>query len=294
MELDKYLEQGDKLIESLNERLEKQVSKDEQKLLDKVVGEFVDKLQKDEKGIILNNDYNRRLLLTIDKVFQEYKQKQSEQIISIIVGGAMEILDFNTNYFSIMDGKAKLKKITPAVKDTLKVWLGIKGDKVEPNGYLDKLVESGEARNMIKNSALKMVIGQQGFQSAKKEMLKIIAGDEENLGALRKYHRNFTYDLFSQVDRAVGNQIGDYLGHRYAIYAGDIIKTSRVFCIDHCGNVYHKSEIEKFNPKVAKQPNYNPFTDLGGYGCRHQLRWISYAMARRLRPEITELFENAA
>ena len=145
MELDKYLEQGDKLIESLNERLEKQVSKDEQKLLDKVVGEFVDKLQKDEKGIILNNGYNRRLLLTIDKVFQEYKQKQSEQIISIIVGGAMEILDFNTNYFSIMDGKAKLKKITPAVKDTLKVWLGIKGDKVEPNGYLDKLVESGGA-----------------------------------------------------------------------------------------------------------------------------------------------------
>ena len=178
------------------------------------------------------------------------------------------------------------------VKDTLKVWLGIKGDKVEPNGYLDKLVESGEARNVIKNSALKMVIGQQGFQSAKKEMSKIIAGDEENLGALRKYHRNFTYDLFSQVDRAVGNQIGDYLGHRYAIYAGDIIKTSRKFCIDHCGNVYHKSEIEKFNPKVAKQPNYNPFTDLGGYGCRHQLRWISYAMARRLRPEITELFEN--
>ena len=292
MELDKYLEQGDKLIESLNERLEKQVSKDEQKLLDKVVGEFVDKLQKDEKGIILNNDYNRRLLLTIDKVFQEYKQKQSEQIISVIVKGAMEILDFNTNYFSIMDGKAKLKKITPAVKDTLKVWLGIKGDKVEPNGYLDKLVESGEVRNVIKNSALKMVIGQQGFQSAKKEMLKIIAGDEENLGALRKYHRNFTYDLFSQVDRAVGNQIGDYLGHRYAIYAGDIIKTSRQFCIDHCGNVYHKSEIEKFNPKVAKQPNYNPFTDLGGYGCRHQLRWISYAMAKRLRPEIVDLFEN--
>ena len=292
MELDKYLEQGDKLIESLNERLEKQVAKDEQKLLDKVVGEFVDKLQKDENGKILNNDYNRRLLLTIDKVFQEYKQKQSEQIISIIVRGAMEILDFNTNYFSIMDGKAKLKKITPEVKDTLKVWLGIKGDKVEPNGYLDKLVESGEARNVIKNSALKMVIGQQGFQSAKKEMLKIIAGDEENLGALRKYHRNFTYDLFSQVDRAVGNQIGDYLGHRYAIYAGDIIKTSRQFCIDHCGNVYHKSEIEKFNPKVAKQPNYNPFTDLGGYGCRHQLRWISYAMAKRLRPEIVDLFEN--
>ena len=64
----------------------------------------------------------------------------------------MEILDFNTNYFGIMDGNTKVKKITPAVKDTLKIWLGIKGDKVEPNGYLDKLVESGEARNMVKSN----------------------------------------------------------------------------------------------------------------------------------------------
>ena len=48
----------------------------------------------------------------------------------------------------------------------------------------------------------------------------------------------------------------------------------------------------EFDPKVAKQPNYNPFTDLGGYGCRHQLRWISLALAKRMRPEIMQLFEN--
>lgn len=292
MELDKFISQGDDLINNLNEQLEKQISKDQNKLLEKVLGEFLDKLQRDENGVVINNDYNRRLLLTIDKVFEDYKKYQSDKLLSVIVGGAMEILDFNTNYFGMMDGNAKLKKITPQVKDTLKYWLGIKGDKAEPNGYLDKLVESNEAKNLVKNSAMKIIIGQQGFDSAKKEMQNLISGNKETLGALQKYHRNFTYDLFSQIDRAVGNQIGDYLGMNYAIYAGDIIKTSREFCIKHCGNVYHKSEIEKFDPKVAKQPNYNPFTDLGGYGCRHQLRWISLALAKRLRPEILQLFEN--
>ena len=171
MELDKFITQGDDLINNLNEKLENQISKDQNKLLEKVLGEFLDKLQRDENGVVINNDYNRRLLLTIDKVFEDYKKYQSEKLLTVIVGGALEIFDFNTNYFGMMDGNAKLKKFTPQVKDTLKYWLGIKGDKAEPNGYLDKLVESNEAKNLVKNSAMKIIIGQQGFDSAKREML---------------------------------------------------------------------------------------------------------------------------
>lgn len=292
MELDKYINQGDELISNLNERLDERISKDQNKLLEKIIGEFIDKLEKGDDGRVLNTDYNRRLLLTIDKVFDEYQKYDSEKLLTLIVGGALEIFNFNSNYFSLMDGEARLRKLNPQVKDTLKYWLGIKGDKIEPNGYLDKLVKNDNARMMLKNSAMKIIIGQQGFDNAKKEIRLMISGDKKNLGALQKYHRNFTYDLFSQIDRAVGNQMGEYLGHNYAIYAGDIIKTSRTFCIERAGEVFHKSEIANFKLTEAEPPNYNPFTDLGGYGCRHQLRWISYAMARRLRPEITELFEN--
>ena len=103
MELDKFITQGDDLINNLNEKLENQISKDQNKLLEKVLGEFLDKLQRDENGVVINNDYNRRLLLTIDKVFEDYKKFQSEKLLTVIVGGALEIFDFNTNYFGMMD-----------------------------------------------------------------------------------------------------------------------------------------------------------------------------------------------
>ena len=69
------------------------------------------------------------------------------------------------------------------------------------------------------------------------------------------------------------------------MFEGGLIETSRPFCKDHNGNVNHKSEIAEFNPEKGKQPDYNPFTDLGGYACRHHLNWIPTALALAMRPE---------
>jgi len=110
-----------------------------------------------------------------------------------------------------------------------------------------------------------------------------------NLGRLSKYYRNFTYDLYSQVDRTAGKVIADKIGmNKYAIYEGGLIKTSRKFCRERNGKVFTYDEIADFNPPEAKQPDYNPFVDLGGYGCRHHLNWIPYAIAISLRPDLKE------
>ena len=140
---------------------------------------------------------------------------------------------------------------------------------------------------------MKMVYGQEGWEATRKSLAKLIEGDQNNLGALQKYHRNFTYDLYSQIDRATAKTYADDLGFEFAIYEGGLIETSREFCKDHNGNVYHKSEIEDFDPKVAKQPDYNPFTDLGGYGCRHHLNWIPTSLALAMRPDASKFIEAA-
>ena len=140
---------------------------------------------------------------------------------------------------------------------------------------------------------MKMVYGQEGWEATRKSLAKLIEGDQNNLGALQKYHRNFTYDLYSQIDRATAKTYADDLGFEFAIYEGGLIETSREFCKDHNGNVYHKSEIADFDPKVAKQPDYNPFTDLGGYGCRHHLNWIPTALALAMRPDASKFIEAA-
>ena len=191
-----------------------------------------------------------------------------------------------------MSGNVTVTKLSKDTKQLVNEWLGIKDGKVAKNGYLDTLINDTTAKKLVQNFANKTVIAQTGYNGAKKELQKIITGNKEILGALEKYHRNFTYDLYSQVDSSVANEMRQGLGLQYAIYDGDIIDTSRKFCRENIKKVFHISEINAIEITEARPPNYNPIQDRGGYGCRHRWFWISDALARRMRPEIKELFEK--
>ena len=76
------------------------------------------------------------------------------------------------------------------------------------------------------------------------------------------------------------------MGFEFVIYEGPIRKGSRPFCLEKKGKIFHISEIKKFNPKEAKPPNYNPITDLGGFGCVDHLNWISTALAKAMGKDV--------
>lgn len=268
--------------------MQEQIEDNQKKLLSKVLEKFVDKLEIDEKGNVLNNDKNRKLLFEIDEVFKEYQKKEARKTIALLLNSVASILSFNQGYFQAIDGKARTLELMPKVKSFMKSWLGIQGDVVEPNGYIEKLVANDPAKIALKNTAMKIVIGQEGFENAKKQIKTLIDGNKDSMGALEKHHKNFAFDLYSQIDRATSDVIRNDLGFEFAIYEGGIIETSRIFCEEHDGKIYHISEIKKFNPKEAKPPNYNPITDLGGYGCRHHLNWISKALARAMGKDVSQ------
>ena len=293
-EIQRLMQERDKLITGLNNNLEADISTAQRDLLDLFMRSFADKLQTDENGVILNNSYNQNLLVNIDKVFLEFVKNNNVAVINSLIYGVGALVDYNAKYYKNLDGNAKLIPLREKVITNMRGWLGIEAnDTAKPNGYLDTLVKSDVVKTQIKNFGMKIIYGRQGFFEAKNELQKMIIGDKDNLGALQKYHRNYTYDFFSQIDRATGLTFAEDLKFEFAIYEGGIIETSRPFCKEHNGNVYHKSEIAKFDPPSAKQPNYNPVTDLGGYGCRHHLNWIPNSLAIMLRPD-AEKFIKAA
>ena len=292
-ELQKLFKQRDTLIMQLNAKFEAQVQDSQRDLLRLFMEKFADKLQFDSDKRIINNQYNRTLLLSVDKLFAEYSKANNPLILASLIGGVSNIMDFNAKYYSNLEKQAKLLPIRERVLTNVRGWLGIEDNATKANGYLDTLVKSEQVKNQLKQSVMKMVYGQEGWEATRKSLAKLIEGDQNKLGALQKYHRNFTYDLYSQIDRATAKTYADDLGFEFAIYEGGLIETSREFCKDHNGNVYHKSEIEDFDPKVAKQPDYNPFTDLGGYGCRHHLNWIPTALALAMRPDASKFIEAA-
>ena len=287
-----FTKKRSELIASLMSSMDGQVKDNQKKLLEKILEKFVDKLEKDENGNVKNNDRNRNLLIQFDDIFKEYQKKEARDTVGLLLQSVGSIINFNQKYFTALDGQARTLPIIPKVKDFMKVWLGIKGDIVEPNGYLDKLVSNDPAKIALKNQAMKIVIGQEGFEDAKKQIKTLIDGNQNTMGALEKHHRNFAFDLYSQIDRATSDVIRNDLGFVFAIYEGGLIETSRIFCEEHDGNIYHISEIKDFNPTEAKPPNYNPITDLGGYGCRHHLNWISTAMAKAMGKDVDKFLKG--
>ena len=276
-----------KLIDALLLELQKEVSGVQDKLLKRFVEEWVNKLDVDENGRIKNTLRNKRLLNNVDTVFADYVKTDGVVIAKTMVDAIGQILDFNGKYYKNLDVKAQVMPLKQEAKDLIESWLGLKGKGwLEGNGYLAKTISDPKILGEIKNLALRSVTGQQGYQSTLKEIQDFIGGNKEKAGLLERYSRNFVYDTYSQVDRITSSTFADRLQLDYAIYEGGLIKTSRKFCREHNGNVYTRDEIMNFDPKEGIPPNYNPINDLGGYGCRHYLNWISYEAAIFFRPDL--------
>ena len=287
-ELKQFAKKRDKLIGSLLSSMQKQVGENQKKTLERLLEKFVDKLQTDEDGKVINNDHNRELLNRIDEVFKDYQKAEAKQTISLLLNSVASIMNFNQGYFQDLDGNARTLKIMPKVKSFMKNWLGISGDTVEPNGFIEKLVSNDSAKIALKNTAMKIVIGQEGLESAKKEIKLLVEGNPDTLGAFEKHQRTFANDLYSQIDRATAKTIATDLGFVFAIYEGSLIETSREFCIEHAGKIYHIDEIKAFKPKKGIPPNYNPFTSLGGYNCLHHLNFVSNALAKAMGKDVAK------
>ena len=291
MELHKLLlkSAGDrtKLIDNLLAALEDVVGNAQEDLLQRVVTDWVNKLDTDDTGKIKNTLNNKRLLATIDTVFSSYVKNDGVKIAKEIVDGVRKVVNFNGAYFKQMTTGIEVNKITPLVNKFIQSWLGLNGNGwLEGNGYLAKLINDPKVLQGLKDMAVRAITGQQGHDAFRSQLKDFIVGNRDKTGILERYYRNFVYDTYSQVDRATSKVYAQKLGLAHALYEGGLIKTSRKFCKEHNGNVYTTDEIAMFDPKVAIPDNYDPFTDMGGYGCRHHWNWLPETVANVLRPDL--------
>lgn len=289
--------QRDNLISSLYASYEATLSKAQGVLFKQFAVEIMDKLEYDEDGKVINNAKNRNVLVSLDKFFKKWNDDTNPRVLNVLLEGVQQIMNFNYGYYSKFNEvpKASLIKLREKALSNVRGWLGMEDNDIKPNGYLDTLVQNDTIKNQIKDAVMKTIYAQDGWNAAKKTLQTIIEGDGSgSLGSLEKYHRNFSYDLYSQIDRATGKTYADDLKFDCAIYEGGIIETSRPFCKEHNGNVYHISEIKKMKPEKAIPPNYNPIFDMGGYACRHHWNWIPPSLAVMLRPDIKKFLDGTA
>jgi hypothetical protein len=175
-----------------------------------------------------------------------------------------------------------------------------------PFAQIKSMVADGMKRNLanfanqynisltVANSTRQFAISQiaqgKSFAEVRDETESFIVGTNQKLGVVDNFNlvQNRVQDTFAENDRRISNEYANELQLNYFIYQGGEIKTTRTFCEERNGGVYTREEGEAWNSLQwdgMKEGN-NIFVDGGGYNCRHYLDWISYELAKQLRPSI--------
>lgn len=244
-------------------------------------------------GVITDNAGNFNLINRLDKIVKKEIEAETNRLAKWYVNQVLQISKLNKNYFKRFNAtKAQVER---ALRKTLKQ-IGVtysNGEaKIEQGGYLAELVDVTEPIKVVKGTVRSLMVAGVAVPILRRGIRSTVNGGDR-LGIIESKFDRESKDTFSRVDRSIGFSVSQDVGIRAAVYQGGLIETSREFCIHRNNQVFTFDEIQSWSDLdfVGKpKGNYNPFTDLGGYNCRHQLDFISDDLAIILRPELKEIW----
>jgi hypothetical protein len=228
------------------------------------------------KGNSITTILNSKLFLTA------WKRIVGRGVNDFMKEELMKIEEQTTQYYSQYDSELlPFSKIKQIVVNDLKLNI---------SNFATNFNDSEVVANRTRTFALGLIQRDLSSADVRKEMESFVLGNGEKLGVVDNYNMYETrvQDVFAEYDRRLSNAYATQLNLNYFIYQGGEIKTTRDFCEERNGNVYTREEGLAFNSLDwdGKKAGNFFFTDCGGYNCRHFCDWISYELAKQLRPGI--------
>lgn len=274
-----------------------------------LTAQLINQFDVTEGGIIKGTKVN--LANNVDKLWESFNKNNAVPVAQQFANDLLQGVDYNINYYkSFADNTKRFNQISTDVKSLVQERLGItKAGNLVEDGFIERFVTDETIKNQIKQATFNAVTGGIPLDTFQEQLKTYITGDSKVLGAFEKHYQTFAYDEYQRVDNIAGKVFADKLGLPAAIYEGGLIKDSRDFCRERNGKVFTREEILKFGTSEdkyggytnkrdgqfqGKSKPYNPVSDLGGYRCRHRFRWISKTLAIHLRPDLEEVFKQAA
>jgi len=300
MDIGKYSKVKAELLDKKERLLIKSAGSLQSKLLEIVFNEYIDKLDV-EGGYIKNTKANKDRINALNKLFEKFSANEMIPVLNGMVSDFRDIHNLNIGYYSSINSK-RVEDVKNKVFEKLKVNLGITGKRLEKGGFLESFVNDPTLRDKIKQITLRAITSETvTLKQYKESVKKLIQGTDKVDGGLVRHFKTFATDTYTLFDRQSNQVFAKELNLKYAIYAGGLIETSRPFCEHRNNKVFTTDEIALFgtskdkyggyeNKKEGqfqgKPPAYDPFTQCGGYNCRHTLNYISKQLAIRMRPEL--------
>lgn len=291
-DLEEVFAKKEKFLNESEGKLSDDVLKIQKKLLDIILEDYVSKFDTDDTGKLRRTAKNMALLSSIDKVFEQLTKQTSTDLLKTFSSNLLRTIQLSAEYYKAQDIKASTVDAVAEKMDFIKQSIGIdENGKLIKGSYLDNLSKYESVKLKLQNYVVSSITTQKDLKSFTRGFKSLIEGKKRVDGAMAGYYRTYAHDKFFEIDAVVNNFYAQNLGLEYFIYEGSLIESSREFCIKRAGKVFSVEETKtwKDDPTLVDQKtkdSYNPLVERGRYNCRHFLKYISYQLAIRLRPDL--------
>ena len=272
-------------LEAIQERIDQILSRQEnlERLVKAMQGDFLEAVLYQFKELATDS-------LAYDTFFVQFVRDYHLPILEVLAKDLFDIIESNANYFKnevLVDDY-----IIQQIGDSLRESFGFTptGD-ISPVGYLQDIAKDTSVKVTFKTQLIKLNAANLNPAKTKAELTAFIKGTDETLGVWESYFaktdssNSSVFDVYQKADRIAQNTFADELELNAAMYIGGLILGSRSFCKARNGKIFLRPEIAAWKTlEFSGKPKtgYEPFTDLGGYRCRHHLSWIGDSTAVRL------------
>lgn len=302
----RYSNIREELIKQYEETWSRRIQRAQRVLLESVLSRVLPKLSR-EDGRITITQSNFSTLTEMDRVYRDFQQTESVDLITYFIRRARNLFSTNEQYFAGVSDLAQepFRQAIDRARSTTFTAIGYneRRDRIIRNGPLDRIFSDLRPIQVLKRIISAGISSGQEAEEMRRSVERQAIGTRPGNGVLEQHLGESMPDPFQSFDRETGVIAATELQLNYAIYQGGLVRDSRPFCIERNNKVFTREEISKFGTSAdqfggytnksagefqGKCPSigYNPFVHLGGCNCRHQLDWISEELAVTLRPEL--------
>jgi len=288
------IQQSEAAAEKISEAIDKATAQTERDVLamqkalfDLIRDEILPRLSTQD-GQIQPSRANLVAVSFLDAIFETWKRNEAARATGEFVRRLLSTAQLVAGYYTTEENAEQLATDTTFLQSALGV---DSSGNVQAGSIIGGILAAGQVLESIKRSIVSAITGGQPIRQFLSDMRAYITGTDQADGVVFRHWKGNALDLFNTATEIQNDQVRQGLGLGWFLYAGDVIKDSREFCIKKAGKVFAVVEADKEWPKdpdlIGKTSGipYTPRIDRGRWNCRHRIRYISEELAVQIDPK---------
>ena len=258
-----------KYIDDFLNDLDTRISRQERQFYAMFVDDYFSDFDTDKSELSQSSDNYARA----NKINDQFDKAMDAFLLAFLAWYGTKVMGTQplvVDYFNSIGLKAKLSKV-----EFLGTRIGLEGGKIIKGSYLWNLGIMGEFRQKVQNYVINSIASAKRFNVFLRDAKPLFISSTDQPSTLMTFYRKYAYDTANQMLNVTGNYFAEQFGLNTFLYEGDLIKDSREFCVERCGNIYTKDDGQSWNQMdwSGKIKGVDFFIQAGGYNCRHLIVW---------------------